>query len=220
MKGIYLGLALAALFVSLAAACQRSENANTNSSANQNMTNQNGMMASNQKMPEMTDQMKSDPNAASQPYDLQFIDTMTTHHQGAIVMAEIALKRTSNAELKKFAQKIIDDQNKEISQMKGWRGKWYPGKPRSMNMEMPGMMDSMMMMTGSGMKKMESSTGKDFDLMFLDMMTPHHAGAVEMAKEALSKAEHNEIKTLARNIINAQEAEIKEMADWKLKWSK
>jgi uncharacterized protein (DUF305 family) len=56
--------------------------------------------------------------------------------------------------------------------------------------------------------------------MFLDMMTPHHAGAVEMAKEALQKAEHAEIKTLSNNIIKAQEAEIKQMADWKAKWSK
>ena len=87
-------------------------------------------------------------------------------------------------------------------------------------MEMPGMMDSMKMMTGDEMKKMESATGKDFDIHFLGMMTPHHAGAVIMAKEALQKAEHQEIKTLAQNIIKAQEAEIKEMADWKAKWAK
>ena len=41
-----------------------------------------------------------------------------------------------------------------------------------------------------------------------------------MAKEALTKAEHPEIKTLSNQIIKAQEAEIKMMADWKAKWSK
>ena len=56
--------------------------------------------------------------------------------------------------------------------------------------------------------------------MFLDMMTPHHAGAVVMAKEALTKAEHPEIKTLANQIIKSQEAEIKQMAVWKAAWSK
>ncbi len=96
----------------------------------------------------------------------------------------------------------------------------FAGKPPAMNMEISGMMDSMKMMMGDGMKKMEAATGKEFDVQFLDMMTPHHAGAVVMAKEALTKAEHPEIKTLANQIIKAQEAEIKMMADWKAKWSK
>ena len=164
--------------------------------------------------------MQSSPNAASQPYDLQFIDTMTNHHQGAIEMAEMALKKSNNAELRAFAQKIIDDQKKEIAQMKDWREKWYAGKPEAVNMQMPGMMDSMKMMAGDEMKKMEAASGKDFDVHFLDMMTPHHAGAVTMAKEALARAEHPEIKTLANQVIKEQEAEIKEMADWKSKWSK
>jgi uncharacterized protein (DUF305 family) len=164
--------------------------------------------------------MQSSPNAASQPYDLQFIDTMTNHHQGAIEMAEMALKKSNNAELRTFAQKIIDDQKKEITQMKDWREKWYAGKPESVNMQMPGMMDSMKMMAGDEMTKMETVSGKDFDVHFLDMMTPHHAGAVTMAKEALTRAEHPEIKTLAQAIIREQEKEIGQMADWKARWSK
>lgn len=164
--------------------------------------------------------MVSSPNAASQPFDLQFIDTMTHHHQGAIDMAKMALTKSQDAELKKFAQKIIDDQNKEITEMKEWRDKWYSGKPAALNMETAGMGDSMKMMMGDGMKKMEAASGKEFDLMFLDMMKPHHAGAIAMAKDALGKAEHPEIKTLSNQIIKAQEAEIKQMDAWKASWSK
>ncbi len=195
---------------------------NANSMGNMNGMNHNSMMTgANHDMSSMNhSDMKSSPNAASQPYDLQFIDTMTHHHQGAIDMAKMALTKSNNGELKKFAQKIIDDQNKEIAQMKDWREKWYAGKPMAMNMEMPGMNEGMKMMMGEGMKKFESATGKEFDLMFLDMMTPHHAGATMMAKEALAKAEHPEIKTLSQNIIREQEKEIKQMADWKAKWSK
>ena len=232
-KGIFLSLALTAGLAMFGAACQQTATVNTNSAANRNstamVTNANSMngnqamnhgdMPMNSNMSSMSD-MKSSPNAASQPYDLQFIDTMTHHHQGAVDMAKMALTRSSNDELKKFAQKIIDDQNKEIAQMKDWREKWYAGKPAAMNMEMPGMSDSMKMMMGDEMKKMEVASGKDFDVHFLDMMTPHHAGAVVMAKEALQKAEHPEIKTLSNQIIKAQEAEIKQMADWKAKWAK
>lgn len=221
----FLGLVLlTGLIAVLGTACGQTANnamnnsgtANSNSSMNHNSMSMN----SNQHMSGMSDQMKSDPNAASQPYDLQFIDTMVHHHQGAVEMAKMALMKSQNVELKKFAQKIIDDQNKEISQMKDWREKWFAGKPAAMNMEMPGMLDSMKMAMGDGMKKMEAASGKEYDLMFLDAMTPHHAGAVTMAKEALTKAEHPEIKTLANQIVKAQEAEIKMMASWKTAWAK
>jgi uncharacterized protein (DUF305 family) len=233
MKTIILTVLLSASAIAFAG-CQTATdmaniNANTrantavvqNSNAN-SMTNMNGnsmTMNGNSSMSGMSD-MKSSPDAAKQPYDLQFLDTMSAHHQSAIDMAETAVKKTQNQELKAFAQKIIADQNKEIAQMKDWREKWYAGKPMAMNMEMPGMNDSMKMMMGDGMKKYEAATGKEFDLMFLDMMTPHHQGATVMAKEALTKAEHAEIKTLANQIIKAQEAEIKQMNDWKAKWSK
>ncbi len=188
---------------------------NSNSRANMNGMDHNSMpMNSNMTMDHS--QMKSDPNAASQPYDLQFIDTMTMHHQGVVAMARMVDSRTQNPDLRNFATRIIADQEKEIGQMKSWRDNWYAGKPSAMNMEMPGMTDSMRM----DMPKLTNSKDKEFDLAFVEMMTTHHAGAVTMAKEALTKAEHEEIKTLSNQIIKAQEAEIKMMADWKAKWSK
>lgn len=164
--------------------------------------------------------MKSSPDAAKQPYDTQFLDTMTHHHQGAVEMAKMVLSKSSNDELKKFAQKIIDDQNREIAQMKDWREKWYAGKPAAMNMEMQGMAESMKMMSADGMKMMDGMNDKDFDIHFLSMMIPHHQGAITMSNEALKKSEKPEIKALAAQIIKAQEAEIKMMQDWKTKWSK
>lgn len=226
MKTTVLTTVLTVAAIALAGCNQTAPN--RNSSANHGGMNHAASNAANHNsspshsdMPGMDHgSMRSSPNAASQPYDLQFIDTMTAHHQGAIEMAEIALTRSSNAELKTFAQKIINDQKGEIAQMKEWREKWYAGKPDAVNMEMPGMTDSMRMMSGDGMKRMEAATGKEFDLRFIDMMTPHHAGAVAMAKEALTRAEHPEVKTLAQTIIREQEKEIGQMADWKGKLSK
>jgi|CXWL01.1.fsa_nt_gi uncharacterized protein (DUF305 family) len=188
---------------------------NSNSSMNMNGMDHNSMpMNSNTSMDHST--MKSSPNAASQPYDLQFIDTMTVHHKGAVDMAKMVDGKTQNPDIKKFASQIIADQEKEIAQMRDWREKWFAAKATALNMEMPGMRDSMNM----DMAKLSNAKDKDFDLAFIDMMTPHHAGAVLMAKEALQKSEKSEIKALASQIIKAQEAEIKMMGEWKTKWSK
>jgi uncharacterized protein (DUF305 family) len=193
--------------------------ANHNGMTHSNAMNHNGMNHNSMAMSHDAmnhSEMKTDANAASQPFDLQFMDTMTHHHEGAIQMSEMVLNKSNNAELKKFAVKIVEDQKKEIAQMKDWRDKWFAEKPPAKNMEM----SSVKMMTGDSMKKMESASGKEFDLQFLDMMIPHHSDAVTMSQEALQKGEHAEIKTLANRIIKAQEAEIRQMTDWKAQWSK
>lgn len=50
------------------------------------------------------------------------------------------------------------------------------------------------------------------------MMVPHHQSAVEMAQLAQDRAEHDELKTLAGEIISAQEREIAEMKTWRAEW--
>jgi len=226
MKTIILTVVISLAAIAFAACGQNATNSNSamnhggmnHNSMNSNSMNMNGMNHNSMNMNSNMNHsnMKSDPNAASAPYDLQFIDTMIHHHQGAVEMAKMIDGKTNNADIIKFGKQIVADQEKEIGQMKDWREKWFKGAPRAMNMEMPGMMDSMKM----DMSKLSNSKDKAFDLAFIEMMTPHHAGAVSMAKEALSKSEKPEIKTLAGNIIKAQEAEIKMMNEWKEKWSK
>jgi uncharacterized protein (DUF305 family) len=57
-----------------------------------------------------------------------------------------------------------------------------------------------------------------FEQQFIDMMVPHHQGAVEMAKIAQQRAEHPEIAQMAEAIIAAQEGEIAQMKAWRQEW--
>ncbi len=57
-----------------------------------------------------------------------------------------------------------------------------------------------------------------FDQAFIDMMVPHHQSATEMAQLAQERAEHDELVTLAGEIIAAQDAEITQMHDWREEW--
>ncbi|MGI9107180.1 MAG: DUF305 domain-containing protein [Pyrinomonadaceae bacterium] len=215
-----------ALLVLTGAACstapEKTTNANAAGSTGANAPAASPATTANHNAGDMNDtsgmdhsMMRSSPNAASQPYDLQFIDTMVAHHQGAVEMASAAETKARHAELKEFARKIVNDQEREIAEMRRLRRQWYAGTPLALNMEMPGMMDSM---GGMDMNRMNAATGNDFDLMFIDMMTPHHTGAVVMSREALTKAEHPEIKQLAQQIITAQEREIAQMQKWKEAW--
>jgi uncharacterized protein (DUF305 family) len=52
--------------------------------------------------------------------DIDFRAHMIPHHRGAVEMAKVALKHTKDPETKRMAQKIIDDQEKEITEMQDW----------------------------------------------------------------------------------------------------
>jgi uncharacterized protein (DUF305 family) len=161
--------------------------------------------------------MESSPGAAEAPYDLQFLDTMIAHHQGAIDMAQLVETRAQHTELKSLAKSIIEDQQKEIAQMKKWRDEWFAGKPAAVNMAFPGMHQGM---SGMDMEKLDDLKENGFDLEFIKQMIPHHQGALVMAEDAAGKAQHPEIKGLADQITAAQQAEIKQMSEWEKVWSK
>ncbi|MFO7652142.1 MAG: DUF305 domain-containing protein [bacterium] len=154
--------------------------------------------------------------SAKVPYDLQFIDAMVAHHQGAIDMAGPAESLALRPELKEFARKVVADQSAEVALMTAWREQWYKGRAKVPTiMTMPGMNESM---KGMDLGHLRGLSGAAYDLMFVEMMVPHHEGAITMAREAQAKAEHAEVKQLAQAIIDAQQAEIEMMNRWQAEW--
>jgi uncharacterized protein (DUF305 family) len=57
-----------------------------------------------------------------------------------------------------------------------------------------------------------------FDKAFIEAMFPHHQSAIDAAKAAESRAEHAEIKELARAIVTDQQREIEQMRQWLQAW--
>jgi len=77
-------------------------------------------------------------------------------------------------------------------------------------------MSSDMSMMSSSLKGLK---GDEFDKQFISEMITHHEGAVDMAELALTNAKHQEVKTMAQNIISAQTKEIDEMQTWQKNWN-
>ncbi len=140
------------------------------------------------------------------PFDLQFIDQMIMHHEGAIMSSEHMISDSKRPELRKLAASIEKSQNEQIDQMQAMRKEWYPNAERTFGMMDPNRMEEMM---GGSMQEMMG--GDATDETFLRMMIPHHQMAVDMSEKALKEAEHPELKDLARQIKDEQSAEIRLM---------
>ena len=57
--------------------------------------------------------------ASGATFDKQFLTMMISHHEGAVTMAKQETAQGSNADAKALAEKIITDQQAEITTMKG-----------------------------------------------------------------------------------------------------
>ncbi|KAA0578434.1 DUF305 domain-containing protein [Azospirillum sp. B21] len=60
--------------------------------------------------------------------DQDFARMMLSHHRGAIDMAKVQLQYGKDPELRALAQKIVDDQTREVAQLQDWL-KRRPTKP-------------------------------------------------------------------------------------------
>lgn len=145
------------------------------------------------------------------PFDVQFIDQMSAHHQSAIASTQAMIADSGRPELRALAHNIITTQRAQLTQMAAWRAQWYPGaKPTfAMTGSMMGntARDTMMgsMMAGAKM------TGSGTERMYLQMMIVHHQLAVDMANEAQRRATHPQLTALAATIAREQSAQITQM---------
>jgi uncharacterized protein (DUF305 family) len=72
-------------------------------------------------------------------------------------------------------------------------------------------MSGMPGMSGNTSSAAPAATFNDADVMFLDMMYPHHAQAVEMAKLVPTRSQNQQVKDLAAAIEKAQAPEMQQM---------
>ncbi|GAA2526751.1 DUF305 domain-containing protein [Pilimelia columellifera] len=140
--------------------------------------------------------------------DVDFATGMIPHHEQAIEMANLVDAQGQSAEVGALAEKIRDSQGSEITTMSGWLVAW--GKPVP-SPGVDGHADHPGKMSDAEMKKLSDASGKAFDTMFLTMMVEHHEGAIAMARDEIAKGANAEAKELAKQIEQAQTAEIAAM---------
>lgn len=144
-------------------------------------------------------------SAAGNGTDLAFVSDMVPHHKSAVEMATIAQKRGQSTFVKKLADDIMRTQKQEITVMSAAKGDLTKAEVKKAPLGVPSAMMGMDMNTAS------LKTATPFDKAFIDMMVPHHQGAIRMARVEMSKGKSEKLMKLSKDIVAAQTREIKAM---------
>ncbi|MEU0164122.1 DUF305 domain-containing protein [Streptomyces iakyrus] len=152
-----------------------------------------------------------------------FSRDMAVHHQQAVEMSFIMRDRTENEEVRTLAYDVTNTQATQRGMMLGWLETWelnktssqapmtwmghgsmYEAKDGSL---MPGMA------TNTQIDQLRKANGKDAEILYLQLMTAHHKGGIDMARGAVKMADDEKIKRLAQSMVNGQQSEMDLMAD-------
>ena len=147
-------------------------------------------------------------NSGSATYtgaDVMFLQMMIPHHQQAIDISNIALKKSKDSELLALANTIIEAQTAEIVQMKTWLN--GAGATTDMGHSMTGMGG---MLDDAELSALSAASGKNFDLLWLKGVIGHHDGAIHMTT-MIRDASNPDIKTFGENVVKDQSAQIVQM---------
>jgi uncharacterized protein (DUF305 family) len=158
------------------------------------------------------DDDESSAGAAGNGVDRAFVAEMIPHHESAVEMAEMAKARAEHTEVKNVADAIIKTQNAEIATMTGLARRLDRAGVKRGDL---GLVAHEMGMSDD---RATLETAKPFDRAFIDMMIPHHQGAIRMAWAELEKGESPEARRLAETIVDAQSKDIDEMNAWRVDW--
>lgn len=140
---------------------------------------------------------------------VMFAQMMIPHHDQAITMADLALKKSSNPDVMSLANQIKIAQGPEIVQMTAWLQ--AAGAPLELAGDHSMHMDGML--SDAQLTALEDAAGTDFDKLFLESMIAHHEGALAMAQDLVANSSNAEVAALAAQIIENQSQEIAFMKD-------
>lgn len=143
--------------------------------------------------------------------DIMFAQMMIPHHEQAVQMSEILLaKEDLPTEVADYAQEVIDAQGPEIQRMNTMLEAWGAAPADSMDgMDHGSGMSGMM--SEEDLAALEDAEGTEAARLYLEQMTAHHEGAVEMAEQEVEQGQNPEAVDLAEQVIEAQVAEIEYM---------
>jgi uncharacterized protein (DUF305 family) len=155
------------------------------------------------------------PDGSYNDTDVMFLQMAVPQHEQGIEMARLATERATRQEIRELAAAIAATQSDELTEMKDWLEKW--NQPVAYDPD-PGAHAGHGGMHGSDPAVLtvlrDTPAGPDFDARFLNLLTGHQLGAVELARLEEKDGRHPDAKALAGRIVTSRTAQIQQMGTY------
>lgn len=137
--------------------------------------------------------------------DYDFATFMKLHHQSAVEMAKVLIEGGTDSAAKAHASNTVNEQEREIAAFDSFLQANKPSGSSDYGQR------AVQMMSAMDHGKMETGS---LEAMYASMMIPHHQDGVKMAEEYLKVGRSDELKKIARSIIQTQPKEIEDYRRW------
>jgi uncharacterized protein (DUF305 family) len=145
-----------------------------------------------------------------------FARDMSTHHAQAVEMGMLAQEKATDPDVRTLGADIALTQQAQIGIMQTWLRDWQlsPTGSQPRMAWMPdgagSIRDGLMpgMATDAQRAQLRAATGRDFDILFLQLMLNHHLGGIHMAQAALDLSDNEQVRSLAGAMVAGQQKEI------------
>ena len=134
--------------------------------------------------------------------DAAFAANMLPHHEGGVELGKLAVDKGVDPKVKSLGQDIVDAQTRETKTLEEFLTDFGGASP-----VMPEAIEARDMM---GMEKLKAASGKEFDLLWLDVISGHHSAAIQMAEIEKTGGKSPEATKLATSIIETQSRELQQ----------
>ena len=155
------------------------------------------------------------PDGTFNETDVMFLQMAVPQHEQGIEMARLAEKRASRKEIRDLAKAIRLTQQDEVGQMERWLTRWH--QPIAADLD-PASHAGHGGMHGTDPAVLQvlrdTPAGPDFDSRFLNLLTGHQHGAVELARLEEKDGYSKDARALASRIVSSRTAEIQQMGSY------
>lgn len=151
-----------------------------------------------------------------------FARDMVVHHDQAVQMSLIAMRRAASPQVRQLATDVVLTQRGQSGTLLGWLDQWnlpYSDSDQERMGWMGGdhalLADGRMpgMATTAEVQGLETLSGTAFDRAYLSLLHVHHAGGIPMAEEVLGRTDLGYVEALATSIRDSQRAELEVLED-------
>lgn len=133
--------------------------------------------------------------------DRAFVALMIPHHTGGVELGKLAAEKGTNPEVVRLGREIEAEQSREIVDLQAMARRLGVTPYMPQPIEEREMID---------MERLRAASGVEFDRMWLDVISAHHMGAIQMALIERNGGVYRPATTLASSIIESQSAQLAE----------